>query len=85
MVHEAINVQGFAGAPALIDHLLQSHVEVQQVGKVAQKSQAQRLVLTHVGDFAADPLDPHKWKAWAQHGYDGRVHVGADLDILPVR
>lgn len=85
LVHEAINVRGFAGAPALIDHLLQSHVEVQKVGKVAQQSQAQRLVLTHVGDFTADPLDPHKWKAWAQQGYDGRVHIGADLDVLPVR
>ena len=85
LVHEAINVQGFAGPPALIDHLLQSHVEIQQVGKVAQRADVRRLALSHLGDFAADRLDPRKWKAWAQQGYDGRVHVGDDLDVLRIR
>lgn len=85
LVHEAINVRGGSGPEALADHLLQSHVEVQEVGQVAQSAEADRLVLSHIGDMAEQTLDPRKWKRWARQGYDGQVLVGGDLDVVRLR
>lgn len=84
LVHEAINVQGWAGPPAVVSHLLEGHVEVQKVGEVAQAAQADHLVLSHIGDLAQPDLDPRQWRRWAQAGYDGRVTVGADKGIVKV-
>ena len=79
LVHEAINVQGAHSlSPAAHDHMLQSHVMVQDVGPIAQQAQAKKLVLSHIGDLAG-PLDMDKWTSWARTGYDGPVTVGADL------
>jgi ribonuclease BN (tRNA processing enzyme) len=85
LVHEAINVQGWAGPPAVVSHLLESHVEVQRVGAVAQHAGADHLVLSHIGDLARPDLDPRQWRRWAQAGYDGRVTVGSDLGVVRVR
>jgi ribonuclease BN (tRNA processing enzyme) len=85
LVHEAINVQGWAGPAAVRDHLLKGHVEVQKVGAVAQRAGVPQLVLSHIGDMAQPRLDEAKWRRWAQLGYDGRVTVGRDLGIVPVR
>ena len=85
LVHEAINVRGWSGPPALVDHLLQSHVEVQEVGAIAQRAQVERLVLSHIGDLAEVRLDARKWRRWAQRGYDGPVMIGSDLDVVRLR
>ncbi|MFJ7241783.1 MBL fold metallo-hydrolase [Streptomyces olivaceus] len=85
LVHEAINVQGWAGSPAVADHLLKSHVEVQHVGAVAQRADVERLVLSHIGDMAREPLSASKWKRWAQRGYGGKVLVGSDMDVISLR
>ncbi|MFI6350429.1 MBL fold metallo-hydrolase [Streptomyces sp. NPDC050560] len=85
LVHEAINVQGWSGPPAVADHLVRGHVEVQDVGRVAQSADVDRLVLSHIGDMAQQPLDPRKWQRWAQRGYGGRVLVGSDLDAVSLR
>ncbi|MFD7811520.1 MBL fold metallo-hydrolase [Streptomyces sp. NPDC059785] len=85
LVHEAINVQGWSGPAAVADHLLQGHVEVQKVGQVAQSADVERLVLSHIGDMAEEPLSPRKWHRWAQRGYDGSVLVGSDMDVVRIR
>lgn len=85
LIHEAINVRGWSGPAAVADHLLQGHVEVQNVGTVAQSADVGRLVLSHIGDMAEQTLDPRKWRRWAQRGYDGQVLVGSDLDVVRVR
>ena len=82
MIHEAINVQGFAGPAALVEHLLTSHVEVQKVGAIAERAGVPRLALSHIGDLASPTIDVRAWTRWAQQGYSGRVHIGADLDVL---
>lgn len=79
LVHEAINIEGFAGDPRLTNHLLDSHVEVQKVGAIASKAEVPQLVLSHIGDLTAHTLDPRRWRNWAQQGYEGRVTVGSDL------
>lgn len=79
LVHEAINLEGFAGSPALASHARLSHVDVQRVGTVAAAANARHLVLSHVGDYVSDLIDVRRWTNWAQQGYDGRVTVGQDL------
>jgi len=85
LVHEAINVVGFNGPAAVIDHLLAGHVEVQKVGAVARKAEARRLVLSHVGDLAANVIDEKQWTRWAGQGFSGPVHVGRDLERFRIR
>lgn len=82
LVHEAIGVQGADIPPAVLDHMLQSHVEVQETGHVAQAANARTLVLSHISDLAQNPIDENAWKNWAQQGYDGEVVVGRDLQTF---
>jgi len=76
LVHEAINLQGATAPPAFLSHQVISHTTVQTVGGVAQAAGAHRLVLSHIADLSQDPIDVHKWKAWAQQGYGGTVTIG---------
>ncbi|MFI5664015.1 hypothetical protein [Streptomyces sp. NPDC051684] len=85
LVHEAINLRGAELSPALRSHMLESHVEVQKVGAVAEESGARRLALSHLIDLARDPLDVRQWQRWAQQGYGGRVLVGTDLRRITVK
>lgn len=85
LVHEAINVQGWSGGtPVFVDHLLQSHVEVQEVGPIAQKSKVPHLVLSHISDLRGNPLPVPQWRKWAQAGYEGKVTIGEDLQRLVI-
>lgn len=84
LIHEAINVRGVDMPGALRDHLLESHVEVQKVGAVAERAGAKQLVLSHIAGSAVDPLDPVQWKKWAQIGYGGPVTIGHDLQEIVV-
>ncbi|WP_051579686.1 MBL fold metallo-hydrolase [Pseudonocardia acaciae] len=79
LVHEAISVEGANPNPAVLDHMLQSHVLVQELGPIAQKAQAKKLVLSHIGDLVESPINIDKWTNWARQGYDGPVTVGQDL------
>jgi ribonuclease BN (tRNA processing enzyme) len=84
LIHEAINLAGFTAPAAVVEHMITSHVEVQKVGAIAQAAGAHRLALSHTGNVNGTVLDPRQWRRWAQVGYDGDVHVGADLDLLTV-
>jgi len=85
LVHEAVNVQGAENIPpALRNHLLEAHVEVQQVGPIAEKAGASKLVLSHIGDLSGKPLDARQWKTWAQKGYRGEVVIAEDLQRISI-
>ncbi len=82
LVHEAISVEGLDAPAVFVDHLLQSHVEVQKVGPIAQRAEVDMLVLSHISEVARNPIDVRKWKKWAQRGYGGKVVVGEDLQRI---
>ena len=82
LVHEAISVDGLDAPAVFIDHLLQSHVEVQKVGPIAQEAEVGTLVLSHISEVARNPIDKRQWRRWAQRGYDGKVVVGDDMQRL---
>ncbi|MFD5658583.1 MBL fold metallo-hydrolase [Streptomyces hirsutus] len=82
LVHEAISVEGLDAPAVFVDHLLQSHVEVQKVGPIAQRAGVDMLVLSHISEVARNPIDARQWKKWAQKGYGGKVVVGEDLQRI---
>ena len=85
LVHEAVNLRGsHAISPAVLNHTVESHVEVQKVGPIAQRTGAHKLILTHLIDLVNHPLDSNQWKNWAQEGYDGQVIIGQDLQRIPL-
>ena len=87
LVHEAIGVEG-AGLPdASLDHMLQSHVFVDELGPIAEEAEAEHLVVSHYADLGAEEVDTRRWRRDARKGYRGRVTIGEDLDRfrLPTR
>lgn len=82
LVHEAIGVEG-AGLPtATLDHMLQSHVLVGELGPVARDAEAGHLVVSHYTDLAQHPLDHSTWQRAAQQGFTGQVTIGTDLQRI---
>lgn len=85
LVHEAINVRGAKMTEALRAHMLAAHVEIQEMGKVAQETGVPKLVLSHISDRVSEPIDVNSWHNWAKENYDGEVIVGEDLQRIPIR
>ena len=92
LVHEVINldfIQAAARAtgnvdPDLLAHLKESHTPERDVARVAQAAGVPQLVLTHL--IPSNPLmvPDLVWKARCSAGYGGDVHVGNDLDRIPL-
>lgn len=80
LVHEAIGVKGAGLGEASLDHMLQSHVESDKVGLVAEAAHAKHLVVSHYADLGAAKVDTNQWRRDAQQGYRGKVTIGQDLD-----
>lgn len=80
LVLEAIGVKGANVPAAVLDHMLTSHIPLDQVGAIAQESRARQLVLAHYADLAHQPIDVNDWRRQAQAGYTlGKATVGLDL------
>ena len=79
LVHEGIGIEGSTAPAAVIDHMLQTHVLVGELGPIAQAAGAENLVVSHTADIAKT-LDPKAWQRAAQKGYTrGRAYLGEDL------
>lgn len=86
LVHEAIGVEGANLTPAKLDHHLESHTLITDVGGQAQKAEARSLVLSHINDLATMVLDRKKWQALGQQGYTlGTTTCGVELQRIPLR
>jgi ribonuclease BN (tRNA processing enzyme) len=85
LVHEAIGVEGAGLGEASLDHMLQSHVLIDDVGTVAEQAGAEHLVVSHYADLGAEKVDVQKWRRLAQRGYRGRATIGQDLDSFTLR
>lgn len=83
-VCESINTQVPNVPPALQQHLIKSHIPVQQVGRFAQRCNSPNLILSHISNANKEEIDARQWKSWAQRGYDGTVTVGDDLQHFVV-
>jgi ribonuclease BN (tRNA processing enzyme) len=64
----------------LVAHLIGSHTTIEQVGPVAERAGARKLVLNH---FVPADNPPERWAA-AKRGFSGRLIVGEDLQHIGV-
>ena len=88
LVHEVINldlIKTFGHvSPDLLQHLENSHTTTSQVGQVAQQAGAAQLVLTHLVPSNPRLIPDVVWHTQCGMGYSGTVHVGNDLDRIPL-
>jgi len=83
LIHEVIDLDwvGSSGdVPAsIIDHLAESHTDVNEIGALAETAGVKNLVLNHLVPGSPEAVTDGQWKRRAQRGYSGKVHVGRDL------
>lgn len=65
---------------SLINHLLSSHTEIADVGKVAEAAGVATLVLSHL----VPGNNPDELWLEAGNGFSGRLVVGRDLDVIQI-
>lgn len=82
LVHEAIGVEGAGLPPASLDHMLQSHVLIQDIGGIAEEAGARHTVVSHYADLATQKVDVNRWRRLAREGYSGKPTIGQDLDVF---
>ncbi|MER5428422.1 MBL fold metallo-hydrolase [Streptomyces sp. NPDC002588] len=92
LVHEALHPAGLAGLglpQALIDHILTTHTDVAELGRIAAEADARTLVATHLGPGDPAAVSDARWRRLLResarhHGYGGRTLLGTDLMHVPV-
>ncbi len=84
LIHEAIRIHDQRALTAVgLDHMLQSHVLVEDVGEIAEAANVPNLVLSHIDDTEG-AIDVENWTRLAQRNYGGDVTVGTDLLSIPI-
>ncbi|MGI5468649.1 MBL fold metallo-hydrolase [Streptomyces sp. CA-132043] len=88
LVHEVMDADFYRAAglpPAYLDHMLQSHTDVTEVGPIAERAGVDTLVLSHI--CPADPMavSSAEWRHRAAKGFSGRVIPGEDLQQISLR
>ncbi|MEU1183408.1 hypothetical protein ABZ464_38385 [Streptomyces sp. NPDC005820] len=92
LVHEALHPAGLAGLglpAALIEHILATHTDVAELGRIAAESDARALVATHLGPGRRTDVPEATWHRLLRDsahraGYGGPALVGDDLMRVPV-
>lgn len=84
LVHEALRIPSPDSlTPVALDHMLQSHVLVGDVGEIAESAGVRHLVLSHNQDFGGT-IDRMQWARLAQQNFGGLVTIGSDLASIAV-
>ena len=85
LVHECVDLTGATLNPADRDHMLQSHVELQKMGAIAEAAEAKKLVVSHYVKFTPGPINFGTFRRDAQIGYTrGRAVIGRELDVFEI-
>jgi ribonuclease BN (tRNA processing enzyme) len=86
LVHEALYRPFFEGAnapqtPAVRQHIIASHTDVEDVGRVAAAAGVKQVVLSHFVPSDAPPgaITDNQWIAGVKKHYRGPVVLGRDL------
>ncbi|WP_229713645.1 MBL fold metallo-hydrolase [Streptomyces fuscichromogenes] len=93
LVHEAIHPAALLrmGLPqALIDHILATHTDVADLGRIAAQADVGTLVATHLGPGDPAVVSDAAWRRLLRDsarrgGFAGSTVLGTDLLHLPVR
>lgn len=82
LVHEVIAldwIETLNVPTALLEHLAESHTDIDKVGSLAERAGVRNLVLSHLVPGEVNAITDGQWRRRAQRGYTGTVHVGRDL------
>ncbi|MFG2953672.1 MBL fold metallo-hydrolase [Streptomyces sp. NPDC048291] len=93
LVHEALYPAALAGLglpQALIDHILATHTDVADLGRIAAEADVTTLVATHLGPGDPQVVPDATWRRLLKEsarrsGFTGSTVLGKDLLTLPVR
>ncbi|MFI6494970.1 MBL fold metallo-hydrolase [Streptomyces sp. NPDC050564] len=93
LVHEALYPEGLAslGLPqSLIDHILATHTNVAELGRIAAEAGAGTLVATHLSPGNPAAVSDATWRRLLRDSarrsdYGGSMLLGTDLMHVPVR
>ncbi|MEV6498636.1 MBL fold metallo-hydrolase [Streptomyces prunicolor] len=91
LVHEALDPEGLAalGLPqSLIDHILATHTDVSELGRIAAEAGARTLVATHLSPGNPAATTDATWRRLLRDSarradFGGRMVLGQDLLRLP--
>lgn len=85
LIHEVIDDKWvdsvYKEQPGVRDHLLNAHTPASKLGAIAEKAGVGQLVLHHL--VPSEP--PLSRFDSAKNGFSGTVHLGQDLDKIPLR
>lgn len=91
LVHEVLYVPGVDrlvqranGTPAFRNHLIESHTTAEQVGQIATRARAKKLVLSHFVPGDMDWITDAMWREEVAKHYKGEIVVGRDLMEIPL-
>lgn len=92
LVHEALYPDGLAGLglpPALIDHILTTHTDVAELGRIAADADVRSLVATHLGPGQRTAVSDATWRRLLRDSarradFGGSMLLGDDLMRVPV-
>ncbi|MFB0833664.1 MBL fold metallo-hydrolase [Arthrobacter halodurans] len=79
LVHEAVNLEFFAGRgfhPTFLNHQSESHTSPEGAGRIATRAGAKRLVLSHLAGVAT----AEEWEGRARSTFAGAVDVARSGD-----
>lgn len=92
LVHEVLYVPGVDqlvklanGTPAFRNHLIESHTTAEQVGRIATRARAKKLVLSHFVPGDMDWITDAMWRDEVAKHYGGEIVVGRDLMEIPLK
>ncbi|WP_068085532.1 MBL fold metallo-hydrolase [Novosphingobium rosa] len=92
LVHEVLYVPGVDelvkrahGTSTFRNHLINSHTTAEQVGMIATRARAKKLVLTHFVPGDMDWITDDMWRQAVARHYKGEIVVGRDLMEVPLR
>ncbi|MGW0831561.1 hypothetical protein [Streptomyces prunicolor] len=91
-MHEALYPEGLAalGLPqSLIDHILATHTDVSELGRIAAEAGARTLVATHLSPGIPAATTDTTWRRLLRDSarradFGGRMVLGQDLLRVPV-
>ncbi|GAA3604577.1 MBL fold metallo-hydrolase [Microlunatus ginsengisoli] len=88
LVHEVLDLEFYEqlGVPApLLEHFKVGHTLTTEIGALAQRAHVRTLVLSHLVPSNPKWVSDAEYRRKCQQGFGGTVHVGNDLDRLPIR
>lgn len=88
LVHEVLDLEFYEQLgvpPPLLEHFKQGHTLTTEIGALAERAGVGKLVLSHLVPSNPGLFSDEQYLRKCQVGFSGKVHVGNDLDRVPLR